>query len=202
MRVSYHYSVGNDGVVARHVAENNQAWHAAGHNVDSIGVALSNSSAGGQWLVSQRSVDLAVELLRDIARRNNLLPLRVGVNFFGHRDLSATACPGSHLHGRMREIADRVNASAATTPAAPAASRYRLRAILRQGSKGNDVRELQRRLNTLRHAGANGRPLTVDGNFGANTAHAVRVFQRANNLHADGVVGQNTARALGWNWQP
>lgn len=63
--------------------------------------------------------------------------------------------------------------------------------VLRQGSNGPAVRELQQKLNTH---GAN---LSVDGDFGPKTARAVESFQRRNNLSADGVVGPKTWGALG-----
>jgi len=65
------------------------------------------------------------------------------------------------------------------------------RPTIRQGDRGEDVRELQRLLTNL---GFN--PGPVDGIFGNGTANAVRAFQRANNLNADGIVGPLTWTAL------
>ncbi|KQX65581.1 hypothetical protein ASD48_20320 [Streptomyces sp. Root1310] len=59
-----------------------------------------------------------------------------------------------------------------------------------QGDKGGCVTELQR---LLRH---HGYAVDVDGDFGAGTASAVRSFQSAHGLTADGQVGANTERAL------
>ena len=67
-------------------------------------------------------------------------------------------------------------------------------AILRQGSKGNEVKEVQRRLKTWGYY--NG---SVDGVFGASTRSAVIAFQKKNGLTADGVVGKSTYKALGMN---
>ncbi len=61
---------------------------------------------------------------------------------------------------------------------------------LKTGSRGNFVRLLQFILNEY------GYGLTVDGVFGSGTASAVRRFQQANGLTADGVVGRNTWRSL------
>lgn len=67
-------------------------------------------------------------------------------------------------------------------------------AILRQGSKGGEVKELQRRLKTWGYySGA------VDGIFGAGTRKAVIAFQKKNGLTADGIVGKATYKALGMN---
>lgn len=57
--------------------------------------------------------------------------------------------------------------------------------LLKRGSHGADVRRLQDLLN-----------LDVDGDFGAKTETAVKAFQRANSLVADGIVGGYSWRAL------
>ena len=67
-------------------------------------------------------------------------------------------------------------------------------AVLRQGSTGGEVQEVQRRLrNWGYYSGA------VDGIFGAGTRRAVIAFQQKNGLTADGVVGMATYKALGMN---
>lgn len=67
-------------------------------------------------------------------------------------------------------------------------------AVLRQGSSGGEVKEVQRRLkNWGYYTGA------VDGIFGPATKKAVVYFQRKNGLTADGIVGKATYRALGMN---
>lgn len=67
-------------------------------------------------------------------------------------------------------------------------------AVLRQGSKGSEVKEVQRRLKLWGYY--NG---SVDGVFGAGTRSAVIAFQKKNGLTADGVVGKATYKALGMN---
>ena len=67
-------------------------------------------------------------------------------------------------------------------------------AILRQGSSGSEVKEVQRRLKMWGYYSGN-----VDGKFGAATKKAVVSFQKKNGLTADGVVGKATYKALGMN---
>lgn len=67
-------------------------------------------------------------------------------------------------------------------------------AVLKNGSKGSEVREVQRRLKLWGYY--NG---SVDGVFGAGTRSAVIAFQKKNGLKADGVVGKATYKALGMN---
>lgn len=67
-------------------------------------------------------------------------------------------------------------------------------AVLRQGSRGEEVKEMQRRLKQWGYY--NG---SVDGVFGVGTRNAVILFQKKNGLTADGVVGKETYKALGMN---
>ncbi|KOR10143.1 hydrolase [Acinetobacter sp. C15] len=68
--------------------------------------------------------------------------------------------------------------------------------ILKFGSKGNDVITLQQQLKKLGFKGVKGRELSIDGDFGASTEHAVITFQKQKNLVADGKVGDKTRAAL------
>lgn len=58
---------------------------------------------------------------------------------------------------------------------------------LKIGSRGEEVKKLQRKLN-----------LIADGIFGKITDEAVRDFQKKNGLTADGIVGSKTWAKLGW----
>lgn len=61
---------------------------------------------------------------------------------------------------------------------------------LDEGSEGEEVRAMQRALKSLNY------PLEVDGSFGPTTKAAVKLFQGANGLTADGVAGQATLSLL------
>jgi putative chitinase len=62
--------------------------------------------------------------------------------------------------------------------------------VLRRGSKGEAVVELQRALRKL------GFMLAVDADFGVGTEVAVAAFQRERQLGVDGVVGSDTWKAI------
>jgi penicillin-insensitive murein DD-endopeptidase len=57
--------------------------------------------------------------------------------------------------------------------------------VIKQGDRGSDVAEVQTKLE-----------ITNDGRFGPATKQAVKTFQEAHNLNADGVVGPKTWAAL------
>lgn len=85
-------------------------------------------------------------------------------------------------------------AARATTEATTDEASISTAAVLKNGSRGNEVKEVQRRLKQWGYyTGA------VDGVFGAGTRSAVVAFQKKNGLTADGVVGAATYRALGMN---
>ena len=68
--------------------------------------------------------------------------------------------------------------------------------ILKFGSKGNDVITIQQQLKKLGFKDVKGKDLSIDGDFGASTEHAVITFQKQKNLVADGKVGDKTRAAL------
>lgn len=87
------------------------------------------------------------------------------------------------------------SAADAATPARSTASAARARrgsdnvsshSLLKEGSRGAEVKELQKRLSA---AGIN---VPTNGVFDARTARAVRSYQQANGLMVDGIVGQQT----------
>ena len=62
---------------------------------------------------------------------------------------------------------------------------------LKTGAKGEDVKTLQKRLKELGYFKS-----TIDGKFGRDTVNALKAFQEANGLEADGVAGKATYAAL------
>ena len=68
--------------------------------------------------------------------------------------------------------------------------------VLRTGSRGGAVEQLQFWLNTISQYVASIPSVTVDGRFGSGTAAAVRAFQKRYGLTVDGVVGEATWNAI------
>jgi len=78
---------------------------------------------------------------------------------------------------------------ASTTPATPTTPAPT--APLKPGDNGDQVKVLQTALEKLGYS-----PGKIDGDYGPSTTAAVKQFQEANGLEADGVVGPKTREAL------
>ena len=72
--------------------------------------------------------------------------------------------------------------------------------VLRRGSTGSNVEQVQFWLSDLAQFDASLPSVSVDGSYGAATERAVRAFQQKQSLTADGVVGQTTWNALYAAW--
>ena len=77
------------------------------------------------------------------------------------------------------------------TPQATTAANTASSGSLKQGDRGDEVRELQRKLIQLGYLSG-----SADGIFGKNTTAAVIAFQKANKLEADGIAGSKTQDKL------
>lgn len=65
-------------------------------------------------------------------------------------------------------------------------------AVYQQGSSGSVVKTMQQKLKNWGYYKG-----SVDGIFGSKTKEAVKYFQRKNGLKVDGIVGNQTLKALG-----
>jgi hypothetical protein len=92
--------------------------------------------------------------------------------------------PGFRKYGYHLKIAEAYARISGEAPVSAATG------MLRMGSKGAKVRELQALLVRAGH------PVKVDGDFGPTTRDAVRSFQKANRIRVDGVAGPDTFRRL------
>ena len=64
--------------------------------------------------------------------------------------------------------------------------------VYKQGNTGSTVRTIQQKLKNWGYYTG-----SVDGIYGPQTVSAVKYFQRKNNLTVDGIVGNQTLKALG-----
>lgn len=108
---SSHYGIGVNGEIGVYVEEENTAWTNSNwsSNCESVTIENSNSSTGGDWPVSDATLNSCIKLCADIAKRNGLGRLVPGQNLTWHSMFAATTCPGNYLRARMQYIADEAN---------------------------------------------------------------------------------------------
>jgi len=103
----------------------------------------------------------------------------------------ALAAAGSLALPAGAAVADHVPSQLEPAVAALARVMTTTQPVLRLGSRGAAVIQLQQRLATLRYDVG-----PIDGVFGAQTFHGVVAFQKVNGLVRDGIVGPRTWYAL------
>jgi V8-like Glu-specific endopeptidase len=121
----------------------------------------------------------------------NLVAIHTGPGRFVPGELPGVSNRGVRITDELlREVQSWMGTTPVPTPVA--------RPMLRRGSRGPAVVDLQTRLNLwiARTPGVGLAPLVVDGIFGSRTDAAVRAFQRAMGLQVDGIVGPRTWAAL------
>ena len=132
------------------------------------------------------------------AGRGNVAALQVALRALGYRPMAVDGLSGPWTRRAVRRFQRRkhlvVDGIAGPKTLRKLGRRGRPRygrRVMRIGQRGFDIAALQF---VLYKRGF--QPGGFDGGFGRNTRRAVRRFQRAVGLHADGVVGRRTRRAL------
>lgn len=191
---SAHYFV-DDSSIWQAVADKNAAWQCGGgsqgsggktfmglcKNSNSIGIELCcKKNKNGKLYITDKTVERAAQLVQYLQDKYNIPDSRV----IRHYDVTGKNCPAPFVNAtewkEAKAILTGTKAKATTTIEYPTVD-------LQQGSKGTQVRRLQRCLNKLIKAG-----LTVDGEFGPKTYAAVKKFQKKYGLVVDGSVGPKT----------
>ena len=110
-KASSHYGIGKDGKIALYVDEANTAYTNSNwdSNCKSVTIETSNCKLGGDYPVSDVVLNKLIELVADIAKRNNLGKLVKGKNVVWHRMYAATSCPGDYLLSKMDYIIEKAN---------------------------------------------------------------------------------------------
>lgn len=212
----YHFLVRKDGSIYRLRPENKVGSHAKGANSDSIGICFE-----GRYqteTMPEAQVKAGQELVAHLKAKYGISKVQ------RHKDVCSTDCPGANFpFERIAGVAASTGTVTSTPAQKPAASTSKgdswvrnLQAecnsqgfskqtvdgipgpntlagcpTVRRGARGGITRLIQQKLVSLGY-NTNG----VDGIFGAGTESAVKAFQKARGLAADGIVGKNTWRAL------
>lgn len=164
-------------------------------NSNSIGIEV--VSSGGEFTEAQKKA------LRELV---TWLMEKYGVkaeNVVRHYDASRKTCPAPYcgtaandkkwknLHasitGGKVTAATKETVTTAKSASKEATTVTVTLKVLKKGSEGSQVKTLQRLLNALGYSCG-----SVDGDFGANTLSALKKYQKAKGLTADGICGKNT----------
>lgn len=110
-KASSNYGIGKNAEVGLYVDECNTSYCNSNwdSNCKSVTIETSNSSVGGNWLVSDKVLGKLIELVADIAKRNNLGKLIKGKNVVWHSMYTKTICPGPYLLSKLDYIIAEAN---------------------------------------------------------------------------------------------
>ncbi|GAA2407001.1 hypothetical protein GCM10010191_14010 [Actinomadura vinacea] len=123
------------------------------------------------------------------------MSVRKGTLLIAGGAMMVAGCSGGETNaGRTAETPA---ASPSTTAPTAAPTTRPPRRTLKAGTKGEDVRQLQRRLKQLKYD-----PGRADGRYGLSTQMAVWAFQKVNRLKPSSNVGKKTWAALDAPKQP
>jgi hypothetical protein len=148
-------------------------------DVDAL-VAEARAGAAGQARLTARFIDKAG--LAAALKRRDWEAFARGYNGPGYRK--------NAYHAKLAAAYRRHKVGPSEAAGAAAPNPAVAQSLLRRGSDGQAVRDLQRQLSAL------GYPHAVDGAFGRDTEAALRAFQRDHGLAVDGVAGPRTCAAI------
>ncbi len=172
--ISYNWVITESGRVFVGVSADRIGAHTKGHNTTGVGIVLVGNY--DKKRPSKKQLD-ALEWL--IAHEMQKGHIAKGAKIYGHRDTSATACPGDAAYALLPGLRKTV-------------AKLRVMPTLRRGSSGGAVVTLKRKLAALGYGGFN----PDSGAFGPSTQAAVKAYQKKAGLPADGVVDADVWAAL------
>ncbi len=114
-QASANYCIGYDGDVALNVEEENRAWTSSSNWADqrAITYELANSTIGGQWEVSDKTLRKAIVMLAEQHKRYGLKKATYTGDTSGtlwrHDWFVNTNCPGPYLGSKLPYMADEIN---------------------------------------------------------------------------------------------
>ncbi len=200
VKASAHYFVDSDSVT-QSVRDNYIAWAVGGKkytntkggtlygkctNTNSISIELCDDVKNGVIYPSAKTIENALDLTKKLMKKYNI----PASNVIRHYDVTGKQCPAywvddakweKEFHDKLEEKTKGANTVTIELD------------VLQKGSKGEQVKTLQRLLIAMGYScGSAG----SDGDFGNGTDKAVRKFQKDMDLAVDGSVGKATWTAL------
>lgn len=212
-RASSNYAIDSEGRIACFVEEGDRSWCTSSSAVDhrAVTIEVANCSAAPDWRVSDKAYAALLELCEDICRRYGFSLRYTGDkkgNLFMHKWYASTLCPGPYLGSKFPEIATEVNRRLGLEDYRPTVREWQ-RAAMADGflfpEWGDDgvwgpecervaaaavvKKRLFYRYRNLTRLVQTVVGVEADGLCGSRTDMAIRAWQLAHDLKADGAVG-------------
>lgn len=188
----YHFLVRKDGTIYRGRPEDKLGAHTSNHNTGSLGICF--EGAYNTETMNETQIKAGQELIVYLLDKYKLLK----ANVYKHKDFNSTDCPGNNFpyetlrSGAKNEtvIVKSIEEELREECKKQGFDSY---PVCRKGAKGNITKIIQRLLISKGYS----LPIYgADGSYGDETVKAVKSFQTKNGLLVDGVVGQETWKAL------
>ncbi len=220
IEASSNYGVGFDGKIGQYLPESYRSWCTSSYDNDNRAITIEVASdTFDPYRVNDAAYKALIKLLVDICRRNgkkkllwfgdktktlNYKPKSDELVMTVHRWFATKACPGDYLyslHGTIAaEVTKQLGGAAVSTSTAKVTKtadlKFNYLAMKGYVNVPSQVKMLQRLLRDIQYKGKDGKELTINSKFDADTDYAVRAFQKKNGLTADGIVGPATWKLL------
>lgn len=193
--MSWHYVV-DDHSWYQCIEHNRGAWHVGKnygsnnlfgivHNRNSICIEMCVNAGYDYEAAFQNTVALTRYLMQELGIDAD--------HVVSHYDVCSKDCPSAiRAHGDWGKFKQLITADTDEAPAEQEEKKNvyvaEFKAIHR-GDSGDDVGTLQLGLRARDYKGENGKPIKLDKDFGGNTEHALRKFQKDHGLKVDGWCG-------------
>ena len=172
--IGYNWVIFNSGRVYEARGWGRSGAHTAGRNQHSVGICFAIN--GDAHTVSDKAWNSARELISQGRIQGHIMD---DYEVSGHCDYSSKSCPGDNVYPSLGENLGKDSAGS--------------RPLLTDSSSGGAVVKVQKRLIEL---GYDLPQYGADGEYGPETAEAVRRFQRDRDITVDGIVGPETYEEL------
>lgn len=192
--IGYHFFVRKDGTIYRGRPENKLGAHTSNHNTGSLGICFEGSY--NKETMPSEQLRAGQELITYLRDKYGLLK----TNVYKHKDFNSTDCPGANFpfENIQNGATQSVNVSQSNSIEEELKAECKKQGfdsypVCRKGAKGNITKIIQRLLISKGYS----LPIYgADGSYGDETVKAVKNFQAKNGLLVDGIVGQETWKAL------
>lgn len=201
-----HFYVSKTGVCYQAALVTDKLWHVGAssgfryihpyaRNTNTIGIECATYSSNGKWYFTEATQKACAHLVAWIMQEYNI-PMS---NLLMHGEITTKHCPSPYIDNpgdgpnwTWKMFKDTVAAYlGGSVPKEEGVYKVEFRQI-HKGDNNEDVGALQICLRGRDYKGADGQPIKVDNDFGANTEFALLKFQRDHGLKPDGWCGPLT----------